>query len=163
MKASTIFRWSLSRVLGGVRFTSPDCYISTTSKSRSSNGSWQGSTTKCTISWIRKAIWSIVNRVWRPNSGTTIAGSESKAASQCLRSWFRDSKTGTIICRLKRFMGHGSGEKYINHNHLDRLQNLDIGVMLMGCGSARLLKEGHFWLRKKSLWGIVGDYLSSDV
>lgn len=60
-------------------------------------------------------------------------------------------------------MGHGSGEKYINQKQLDKLQNLDIGVVLMGCSSARMLNQDQFWQRKKSLWGIVGDYLSSDV
>jgi hypothetical protein len=60
-------------------------------------------------------------------------------------------------------MGHGAGGKYINHNQLDKLQNLETVVILMGRASAKLLSHERFGDRRKGLEGIIGEYISSDM
>ena len=60
-------------------------------------------------------------------------------------------------------MGHGAGEHCIGKKQLDLAHNLETIVMLMGCGSARLLALDRLHHRRQNLEGIAAEYASSDV
>ena len=60
-------------------------------------------------------------------------------------------------------MGHGAGEKCIGRKQLDLAHNLETIVMLMGCGSAKLLLIDKLHHRRRNIEGIIADYTSSDV
>lgn len=60
-------------------------------------------------------------------------------------------------------MGHGNGDKFINKNYFDKLQNLNNLCVLMGCGSIWMTAFEYQAYLNNELKGTAMDYLSSDV
>ena len=48
------------------------------------------------------------------------------------------------------YMGHGSGEKVINSQTLEKVHNLDNLCILMGCGSVKLTNLNNYNSLEKS-------------
>lgn len=75
------------------------------------------------------------------------------------------SKTISTSCNLfsLSFIGHGSGDTYLNMDYLNRLLDLQNRVLLMGCSSASLFPiAAHKKIKHLEFDGILADYLSSD-
>lgn len=45
---------------------------------------------------------------------------------------------------MNRYCGHNSGEKYLDGYAVQKLDNTPTAVILMGCSSAKIRKEGDF-------------------